>query len=135
MVMLDQHTTYTSAMALVMVVALLFACGPGDPNERVQPAATTHQGSVTSGPGSLAVSGAPSKQGPSPTVPEWMAQALASPDVQVRLDALETWARRNRRGAVDPLLRALNDPDDRVRKKAVRLIAQDWIVEQATDER
>ncbi|WP_053378804.1 HEAT repeat domain-containing protein [Nitrospira moscoviensis] len=62
---------------------------------------------------------------------DWMAQALASPDVQVRLNALETWAREGERSAVDPLMLALNDPDTRVRERAMQLIEQDWLAEQA----
>src|SRR5207248_2052264 len=36
-------------------------------------------------------------------VPEWMAQKLNSPNVRVRLRALETWAQSAPPGAVDPL--------------------------------
>ena len=64
-------------------------------------------------------------------MPEWMAQALASPDVQVRLAGLETWVRRSGKGAIDPWMLALNDPDERVRNRALQLIEEDWIAEQA----
>ena len=68
---------------------------------------------------------------PKPVVPDWMADALASPDVQIRLKALETWVQQGRRGSVDPLLLALNDTDERVRARALQLIEQDWVAEQA----
>lgn len=64
-----------------------------------------------------------------------MAQALASTDVQVRLNALETWAHEGRRGAVDPFMAAMDDSDERVRNRALQLIEQDWITEQAEGER
>jgi len=131
----------TTATMLLMFVVLLSACGPGRPHDPIQPTATTHdsslkdEGSITSSPGSLAALGIHSKQNPPPTeslaVPEWMAQALGLPDVQVRLDTLETWVRRSGRGAVDPLMLALNDPDERVRNRAMQLIEEDWTAEQA----
>lgn len=64
-------------------------------------------------------------------VPDWMAKDLASPDVRVRLKALETWAQQGRPGSVDPLMLALNDADERVRTRALQLIEQDWMAEQA----
>ena len=59
-------------------------------------------------------------------VPEWMAQKLTSPNVHVRLRALETWARTAPLGAVDPLILAFEDKDERVRARAQQLIEQDW---------
>lgn len=59
-------------------------------------------------------------------VPEWMAQKLNSPKVRVRLKALETWAQSAPPGAVDPLILAFEDPDERVRARAQQLIEQDW---------
>lgn len=59
-------------------------------------------------------------------VPEWMAQKLNSPNVRVRLQALETWAQSAPPGAVDPLRVAFEDPDERVRALAQQLIEQDW---------
>ena len=46
-------------------------------------------------------------------VPAWLAKELASPDVRVRLRALETWAQSAPPGAVDPLIQALNGKDER----------------------
>jgi hypothetical protein len=59
-------------------------------------------------------------------VPEWMAQKLSSPKVRVRLQALETWAQSAPPGAVDPLILAFEDKDQRVRARAQQLIEQDW---------
>ena len=58
-------------------------------------------------------------------VPDWMAKELASPDVNARLWALETWAQSAPPGAVDPLIQALNDKDERVQVLAKELIEED----------
>jgi len=59
-------------------------------------------------------------------VPEWMAKKLDSPDVRVRLLALETWAQSAPPGAVDPLILAYEkDKDERVRARAMELIEED----------
>jgi hypothetical protein len=67
-------------------------------------------------------------------VPAWMATALNSPDVQVRLHALDRWGEHAPMGSVDPLLRAMEDEDERVQARALALIEQDWVRAQA-DER
>jgi hypothetical protein len=54
-----------------------------------------------------------------------MAKELASPDVNARLWALETWAQSAPPGAVDPLIPALNDKDERVQVLAKELIEED----------
>ncbi len=59
-------------------------------------------------------------------VPEWMVQKLNSPKVRVRLQALETWAQSAPPGAVDPLILAFEDKDERVRARAQQLLEQDW---------
>lgn len=59
-------------------------------------------------------------------VPAWMAKELDSPDIGVRLRALETWAQSAPPGAVDPLILAYKDKDERVRARAMELIEQDW---------
>jgi hypothetical protein len=59
-------------------------------------------------------------------VPAWMAKELDSPDVGTRLRALETWAQSAPPGAVDPLIAALDDNDERVQARAMELIDQDW---------
>ena len=59
-------------------------------------------------------------------VPAWMAKELDSPDAGVRIRALETWAQSAPPGAVDPLIVALDDHDERVQARAMELIDQDW---------
>jgi HEAT repeat protein len=67
-------------------------------------------------------------------VPAWMAKALDSPDVSVRLRALETWAQSAPLGAVDPLILALEDKDERVQARATELIEQDMARESETEQ-
>lgn len=59
-------------------------------------------------------------------VPAWMGKELDSPDARVRLRALETWVQSAPPGAVDPLILALEDKDERVRARAIELIEQAW---------
>jgi hypothetical protein len=58
-------------------------------------------------------------------VPAWMAKELDSPDVATRIRALETWAQSAPPGAVDSLIMAYEDKDERVRARAMELIEQD----------
>lgn len=60
-------------------------------------------------------------------VPAWIAKELDSPNVHVRLQALDRWVQQGHTGSVDPLMLALNDPDERVRTRALQLIEQDWV--------
>ena len=60
-------------------------------------------------------------------VPAWMVKELESPDIGTRLRALETWAQSASPGAVDPLILAFEDPDERVRARAMELIEQDRV--------
>ena len=62
-------------------------------------------------------------------LPIWMAQALDAPDVSVRLRALDKWATLGADASIDPLVAALDDDNDDVRRKALELIEQHWAVE------
>jgi HEAT repeat protein len=62
-----------------------------------------------------------------------MAQALDAPDVSVRLRALDKWATLGADASIDPLVVALDDDNDDVRKKAMELIEQHWAVEPQTE--
>jgi len=63
-------------------------------------------------------------------LPIWIAQALDAPDVSVRLKALDKWAKLGTDASLDPLVVALDDEDDDVRRKAMDIIEQHWAVEQ-----
>lgn len=79
------------------------------------------------GPSAAQVPSTKSADSPEPlVVPAWMAKELDSPDVATRIRALETWAQSAPPGAVDPLIAALDDNDERVQARAMELIDQDW---------
>jgi hypothetical protein len=82
------------------------------------------------GGGSSSAAPVPSTKSPDSldalVVPAWIAKELDSPDVGTRLRALETWAQSAPPGAVDPLILAFEDKDERVRARAMELIEQDW---------
>ncbi len=60
-------------------------------------------------------------------VPAWFAKDLASPDVDTRLRALDTWVLTAPVGSIDPLIQAYaSNDDDLVRARAMELIEQDW---------
>lgn len=68
--------------------------------------------------------------------PAWMAKELDSPDVRVRLRALDRWGQQAPTGSVDLLLLALEDEDERVQARALALIEedeQDWARAQAAE--
>ena len=61
--------------------------------------------------------------------PDWVAQALASPEVPVRLRAMDMWAQQGSNAPLDLLLVALEDGDDDERMMAM-MIEQDLAVAQ-----
>ena len=58
-------------------------------------------------------------------VPAWIAKDLASPDVDTRLRALETWVLIAPVGSIDPLILASENDEEQVRERAMELIQQD----------
>lgn len=139
-----RYAMVSRAMLLASVVLLVspYGCGPGSSGEPGTPTTTASVSGedprgVAPAPSPATVANSPSPSIPAPlperqlVVPDWMASALQHQDVHVRLKALDTWVKQGRRGAVDPLLLALNDTDERVRARALQLIEQDWMAEQA----
>ncbi len=51
--------------------------------------------------------------------PDWVAQALASPEVPVRLRAMDMWAQQGSNVPLDPVVMTLEDADDDVLMKAM----------------
>ena len=102
---------------------------PSTPHDPVTPAAR---------PAPLASSPASAGQGEARpaeplVVPAWMAKDLDSPDVHVRLRALDRWAQQGSTAPLDPLIVALDDDDDDVRARALALLAEDWARAQAAE--
>ena len=125
----------------LLLFAGLAACGPTSsdnapnllPRSRVGDLPVASQGSIlgtdqlTTSPSPLSAPRDASARLDKPfVVPEWMATDLTSPDVHVRLHALDRWGQQERTRSFDPLMLALNDPDERVRARALQLIEQDW---------
>ena len=59
------------------------------------------------------------------TTPEWTA-ALQHPTTAVRVEALQRWAAQGAATPLDPLTRALVDPDESVRARAQELVERVW---------
>ncbi len=90
--------------------------------------AASGNGTVPGGDSPQAVpvpSSMPAEPVGTPIVPGWMAKELDSPDIATRLHALEVWAQSAPPGAVDPLIQALDDTDERVQAWTMELIKQD----------
>jgi len=68
-------------------------------------------------------------------LPTWIAQALDTPEVSVRLGALDTWAQQGAQAPLDPLIVALDDENDAVREKAMTIIEQNWVIDQDAEPR
>ena len=139
---LHNRDRQTSSGFMVFILLVLVAgCGPGPSDEG------SHSGASVGASGGLVTSSEPVVSeaspvtGPTPipsdrdtsgtrseplVVPAWIAKELASPDVQVRLQALDRLVQQGQTGSVDPLMLALTDPDERVQARALELIVQDW---------
>ena len=65
--------------------------------------------------------------------PDWMSAALASPDVRVRLWALDHWEQQAPRESIDLLIAALDDEDEDVQARASEILERFWAVEQERD--
>src|SRR5262249_48929802 len=106
-----------------VLISILYGCGPAASNNPV--AIGSEQSTIAS----------PSGQGKampvasSSDLPEWMQSALKDPDPEVRLKALEKWFEHNQSG-VGPAMLVINDPDERVRAKAMLIIERAWATEQ-----
>lgn len=114
--------------------------GPSELQPVSQHSPSTHHAPVTL-PASPAPLAAPRASNPAPTqdqqeapaplpeqlvLPIWIAQALASPEVPVRLRALDLWAQQGPKAPLNPLMLALEDENERVQARALELIEQDW---------
>jgi HEAT repeat protein len=67
-------------------------------------------------------------------LPELIAKELESPDVSVRLSALDRWAQQGPKASLDPLVVALDDEDEAVRAKALAIVEHQLTIEQEQEE-
>ncbi|MCS6294422.1 MAG: hypothetical protein H8J66_15230 [Nitrospira sp.] len=126
----------------MMLFSGLSGCGPAqsDPEQNLasrasqvappeSPATSPRTPSPLSNPATTAAIDDSSPLPDKLVLPIWMAQALDAPDVSIRLRALDKWATLGADASIDPLVVALDDDNDDVRKKAMELIEQHWAVE------
>jgi hypothetical protein len=138
----------------LMVLVGLSGCGPASPSDPANVESHTAKAGASPSEQAPVSSSAPTTQTASPVslassrspadhsearpaeplvVPAWMVKELDSPDVRVRLRALDAWVQQEQTGSVDPLLLAMEDEDERVQARALALIEQDWVRAQAEE--
>lgn len=130
----------------LILFAGLSGCGPAQSDSEQSPASRASQVAPPETPATSsgthsslsnhatpALIDAPSPLPDTLLLPIWMAEALDAPDVSVRLRALDKWATLGADASLDPLVVALDDDNDDVRKKAMELIEQQWAVEPQTE--
>ena len=71
-----------------------------------------------------AASAHPLEQYPTEDPPPWLAELLRAPDPNVRIEALDAWA-RHPGASLDPVTYALVDPDESVRARAQEVLEQE----------
>ena len=138
--------TFFAAGATMALMAGTSGCGSASPDDRANveshasmarpspsaqaPVSVNATTTLAASPGPLASGLAPAghgeaRQAETLVVPARMAKELDSPDVQVRLQALDRWGQQAPTRSVDLLLLALEDEDERVQARALELIEQD----------
>jgi hypothetical protein len=153
------HRCLAFAMAQVSLIAGLAGCGaaPSDnspplerraslggpakaqPVSQLPPPSRADPGTPAASPALLASGRSPEAHveahpgEPLPVVPDWMGTALRSPEVRVRLQALDRWEQQAPTGSIDPVIAALNDEDEEVQTKAIEILERHWETEQEGD--
>ena len=132
----------------LMLFAGLSACGPASSDNAPNlgprasiagpPPASPAQGdSQLSKPAGTPAAGAPNSKTdsrdtvPAPVISDPLAKELDSPDVHVRLRALDRVAKQGTITSLDPLIKALEDENEDVRTRATAILEQHWATEQA----
>ena len=150
-------TPWSHGLGALLTLALLAGCGPassdnaptldpraavGGPDYRPEARGMGRGDStlptLASSPAPLVLNLAPvpdvkEELAPMPAqlvLPQWIAQALESPKVPVRLRALDRWAQQGPQAPLDPLVVALDDADAEVRERAMAIIGQYWAITQ-----
>ena len=86
------------------------------------PPAAHHERKTTEG--SSAPSAPRPEQYPTEDPPPWLAELLHAPDPNVRIQALDAWARQPS-ASLDPVTYALVDPDEAVRARAQEVLEEE----------
>lgn len=121
----------------LMLATGLSGCGPTAsdqaPNQESRASLAAPSESPSDSQRAQAALNDPPPQPDKLVLPVWIAQALDAPDVSIRLQALDKWAKLGAQAPLDPLIVALDDEDDDVRRKAMEIIEQHWAAEQETE--
>lgn len=141
-------------LLIPMLLSWLSGCGPAGPEDTANPeshaslnkapepppVSRPNQNSTSVAPPAPSVQNqtlaSVGKEEPPPeelVLPTWIAQALVTPDVSVRLRALDMWAQQGTQAPLDPLIVALDDKDEDVRMKAMTILEENWAAEQEAD--
>jgi len=75
-----------------------------------------------------------SKKSAALPLPDSIAADLASPHINIRLKALDYWAKQGTKAPLDPLLEALEDDDAEVRTKAAKIAEEQWGIKQEQEQ-
>ncbi len=70
-----------------------------------------------------------------PSLPDDVAQDLASPDARVRYQALNHWNAKGGPVPLDPVFEAMEDEDPAVRARATAIAEQAWASEEEQEEK
>ena len=108
-----------------VLIPILYGCGPAASNDPVAVGAEQSTIESTSGEGIARPLASTSD------LPDWMQSALKDPNSEVRLKALEKWIEQHH-SDVGLAMLVINDPDDRIRAKAMQVIERAWQTEQRT---
>lgn len=125
--------------AIIVVAPALQGCGKPSPDSANRPPHAAAARAAAAGPLAsrpeanhgrtdserLPVASAPPVgQYQSEDSPPWLAELLHAPDRNVRIQALDAWAREPT-GSLDPVTYALVDPDESVRARAQEVLEQE----------
>jgi len=108
-----------------LLISILFGCGPAASNDPVDIG------------GEQSTLESPSRAGKAMPVastsdlPDGMQSALKDPNPEVRLKALEKWIEQHP-SDVGLAMSVINDPDERIRAKAMQVIERAWATELRT---
>ena len=105
------------------LISILSGCGPAASNDPVAIGAEQSTIASTSREGTAMPVASTSD------LPDWLQSALKDPNPEVRLKALEKWIEQHQ-SDVGLAMLVINDPDERVRAKAMQVIERAWQTEQ-----